>query len=386
MVWLDTPLGWSLPALLIGPVFSSNLTSPKSLRRPHGPTIPRFSIATVCPRTPLSSPMKRSLFSLNPSITCPFYVQALQYIPDNSSDTGLTLVFLHAVNLHKETYEVMLPHLLKQTSGISIRDVWCIENPNHGDSAWINRELLSTPKYSVQWTAAEYSRAVHAFLTSTSHGFDFSQRALVGLAHSGASTSLLLIQDLAPTVPFRGLIFLDPAILPSGKKSSRVLCEMFGKWAKSKRRTWNSRAAALKQLSSTAFKQWDPVAVQLFVEHALHPTADGESVTLACSPVQEAAFYLAPGADLVDRPFEIFSQLATTDLLPIHLIVCLNDEYKGRTGEMKQTQIALVRPMAKGSIQLIDGGHMFPQTKPDLCANAILRVLGKLQPVVHARL
>ncbi|KAJ7671274.1 hypothetical protein DFH06DRAFT_1082704 [Mycena polygramma] len=233
--------------------------------------------------------MKRNLFLLNPSSACPFHVQALQYIPDNFSDTGLTLILLHAVNLHKETYEVMLPHLLKQTSGISIRDVWCvIENPNHGNSAWINRELLSTPKYRDQWTAAEYSRAVHAFLTSKSHGVDFSQRALVGLAHSGASTSLLLIHDLAPNVTFRGLIFLDPAILPSGKESSRVLCELFGNWAKSKRRTWDSRAAALKQLSSTAFKKWDPAAVQLFVDHALHPTEDGESVTLACSPFQEA--------------------------------------------------------------------------------------------------
>ncbi|KAJ7486265.1 hypothetical protein B0H11DRAFT_2192301 [Mycena galericulata] len=330
--------------------------------------------------------MKRNLFALEPNSLCPFHIQALQYIPDDSLDDGFTLIFLHAVNLHKETFEAMLLHLLKQTSGIRIKDIWCIENPNHGESAWINRKLLSTPKYSGQWTAAEYSRAVHSFLASSSHGINFGERKLVGLAHSGAAPSLLLVQDEGPTITFVAFVFLDPAILPSGKASSRVLCNMFGNWAKSKRNTWDNRATALEHLSTTAFKQWDPLAVQLFVEHALHPTTDGRSVTLACSPAQEAAFYLSPNADLVDRPFDIFLQLTAADRLPIHVILCFNDEYKGKTAEMKQTQIDHVKTMTTGSVQIIDGGHMFPQTEPALCTQAILQVLEKLQSGVSARL
>jgi hypothetical protein len=75
----------------------------------------------------------------------------------------------------------------------------------------------------------------------------------------------LLIHDETPAITFHGLIFLDPAILPSGKASSRVLCDMFGNWAKSKRHTWTNREVALKHLSTTAFKRWHPLAVQLFV-------------------------------------------------------------------------------------------------------------------------
>jgi len=330
--------------------------------------------------------MRRSVLTLKPERNCPFHVEAVQYIPDEPFDNGWTLILLHAMNLHKETFEPMLFHLLKRTPGIQIRDVWCIENPNQGRSARLNRKLLSTPKYNSHWTAAEYSRAVHSFLTSNIHGIDFASRKLIGLAHSGAGPSLLLVQDEMPQIMFHGLIFLDPAILPSGKVSSRIMCDLFGNWAKSKQHTWDSRAAALEQLSKTVFKRWEPLSVQLFVENALHPSADGSSVTLACSPMQEAAFYMSPEADLIERPFEIFTQLTAADELPIHLIVCLNDEYKGKTAEMKHTQIALVKNMTKGSVQIIEGGHMFPQTEPALCTKAIVQVLEKLQFRAGARL
>ncbi|KAF7371123.1 hypothetical protein MSAN_00747500 [Mycena sanguinolenta] len=246
--------------------------------------------------------MRRSVLTLKPiseGTTSPFHVGAIQYVPDESFDHGFTLILLHAVNLHKETFEPMLQHLLKQTSRVQIRDVWCIENPNQGQSARLNQKLLSTPKYRDRWTAAE------------------------GRAFGSSACS-----DQMPKIMFHGLIFLDPAILPAGKQSSRVLCDLFGNWAKSKRHTWDSRETALKQLSTSAFKRWEPLGVQLFVENAMHPSADGSSVTLACSPAQEAGYYLSPQADLIERPFEIFTQLTTADKLPIHLIICMNDEYR----------------------------------------------------------
>ncbi|KAK7033857.1 Alpha/beta hydrolase fold-1 [Favolaschia claudopus] len=323
--------------------------------------------------------MRHSVFTLTPCDSYPFYVQAIQYVPKESFDNGLTLIFLHAMNLHKETFEPMLRYLVKQPPEIRIRDVWCIENPNQGESAGLNEKILSTPQYRKHWTAAEYARAVQFFLSSSLHGVDFSRRTVVGIAHSGSAPSLLLLQDQASRISFRALVFLDPAILPSGKLSSRVMCDLFGNWAMSKRHTWNSRSTALEQLSSTAFKRWTPQGIKLFVDKALRLCADGSSVTLACSPMQEAAFYMSPQADLIERPFEIFTQLTAADELPIHLIVCLNDEYRGKTAEMKGTQIALIEPMAKGSVQIVEGGHMFPQTEPQLCAEAIIRVLQSLQ-------
>ncbi|KAJ7170196.1 alpha/beta-hydrolase [Mycena filopes] len=332
--------------------------------------------------------MKKTVFTLKAAGGYPFHLQAVQYLPDYSVGTGFTLIFLHAMNLFKEAFEPMLAHLLQQASRAQIRDVWCIENPNHAGSADLNKEILSTAQYRGQWKAADYSQAVHHFLTSTTHGIDFTARTLVGVAQSGASPSLLLLQDrdTLPGVHFEGLIFLDPAILPAGKASSQVLCKLFGNWAKSKRRTWPSRDAALEQLSGTAFKRWDPQAVRLFVKHALRPTGDGAAVTLACSPEQEAAFYLSPDADLVNRPFEIFLQLVAADQLPIHIIVCPNDEYKGKTAEMKQTQISHVKTMSRGSVEIVEGGHMFPQTEPVLCTETIVRALDKIHAGLRSRL
>jgi hypothetical protein len=71
--------------------------------------------------------MKRaSVYTLEPSVACPFYVQAIQYVPEHSYLNGLTLIFLHATNTHKESFEPVVRHLLRQPLGVHIRDVWCI--------------------------------------------------------------------------------------------------------------------------------------------------------------------------------------------------------------------------------------------------------------------
>ncbi|KAJ7643230.1 hypothetical protein B0H17DRAFT_1148583 [Mycena rosella] len=193
------------------------------------------------------------------------------------------------MNLHKETFEPMLLHLFKQTSTLRIKDVWYIG------------------------TAADYSRAVHSFLTSTVHGTDFAKRKLIGVAHSAAAASLLLIPDEWPKISFHGLIFLDPAILYGGKES-QILCELFANWAKSKPHTWDSRDATLSQLSRTAFKRWDPLGTRITHRHE----------RFLC----DIGMLAGPRSNLVGRPFEMFTQLTAAEKLPIHLIICPNDEYK----------------------------------------------------------
>ncbi|KAJ7042253.1 Alpha/beta hydrolase fold-1 [Mycena alexandri] len=334
-------------------------------------------------------PMQQSVHSLKPSGACPFHVDAVRYVPEHSSLNGLTLIFLHAMNTHKEQFEPVLQHLLRQQQGLHIRDVWCIENPNHGSSALKNCALLDSPEYRDKWTAMDYCRAVHAFLTSTSHGIDFRARFLVGLAHSAASAPLLLLQRQYPTVEFQGLVFMDGAILPIGTRPTKVLCKLFGNWAKSKPNTWRSRAAAREELSKTAFRRWDPLAIESFVKHAIRPAENSTDVTLNCSTRQEAIYYLSPNADLIEAPTEIFLQLTKDNKLPIHSIICLNDEYKGMGTEMKQFQIDHVKRMRRGSVQIIEGGHMFPQTEPVLCARAIAQALERIQlrePLVLSRL
>jgi hypothetical protein len=71
--------------------------------------------------------MKQTLYILEPSAHFLFEIQALQYVPDRPSSNGYTLVFLHSLNTHKETFEPMIYHLLRETPlGLRIRDVWSI--------------------------------------------------------------------------------------------------------------------------------------------------------------------------------------------------------------------------------------------------------------------
>ncbi|KAJ6581531.1 Alpha/beta hydrolase fold-1 [Mycena capillaripes] len=336
--------------------------------------------------------MKSKVYISEPSPTCPFRVEALQYFPVSPCGDGLSLVFLHAMSLHKETFEPMLEHLLGGST--RIKEVWSIDNPNHGRSSVLNQSLLAGPSYREYWSAAEYARATYSFLSSPSHGIDFSTRNLVGLAHSSAvSAMMMLLRDKEfsssseKNLRFTSLILLDPALLPPQFPSSKVLSKMFGAFASSKRDKWPMRAAAEKYLAAhPAFKAWDPRALRLFVDCALRDVDSGE-VVLSCSKAQETAFYLSPTADYKARPVEIFVELTRADKLPIHLITCLKDEYKGQTLPSKEFQIAQVQSTTRGSVQVLDrGGHMFPQVEPALCADAIQRALESTAGATKARL
>ncbi|KAJ7760593.1 Alpha/beta hydrolase fold-1 [Mycena metata] len=325
--------------------------------------------------------MKTKLNISEPSPTCPFRVEAAQYTPVTPEDDGLTLVFLHAMSLHKETFAPMIEHFLATTS-TGIKDVWSIDNPNSGRSSVLNQDLLAGPSYREYWSAAEYARATYSFLTSPAHGVNFSTRRIVGLAHSSAVSALMMLihakafSSQKKPLQFAAIILLDPALLPPEFPSTEILSSMFGKFASTKREKWSTRAAARQYLAAhPAFKAWETRALQLFVECALREGSSSE-VVLSCSRAQEAAFYLSPTTDFKAQPVEIFMELARADALHIHLITCLKDEYKGQTKPSKEFQIAQVRSTTRGSVQLLDrGGHMFPQVEPTLCAEAIQRAL-----------
>ncbi|KAF7354382.1 hypothetical protein MVEN_01127000 [Mycena venus] len=345
--------------------------------------------------------MKTTVYGLNPSVVFPFHVQAVQYVPESSWSNGLTLIFFHATGTHKESFEPVVHCLFRDPLAVHVRDVWCIENPNHGSSAVLNRALLDTPEYRDKWNTIEYCRAAHTFLNSTEHGIDFRARPLVGLSHSAGSSALLMLQRMHPLVKFKGLVLMDAPILPIGTPATRALLDLFGNGAKRKPNTWHSLEAAREELSRTVFKHWDPFSVDLFVNHAISPEETSGNVTLLCSVRQEAAYFLSPETDLAKVPFEIFLQLVNEDRLPMHIILCLNDEYKqvmfpgfwdieqylcwcnrrGKALEMKQFQIDNSNRMSRdrASVQIVEGGHMFPQTQPAICAQAIAQALERIQ-------
>ncbi|KIJ47855.1 hypothetical protein M422DRAFT_163533 [Sphaerobolus stellatus SS14] len=235
--------------------------------------------------------MQKHYVVVEPSSLCPFYVEGLRYIPARSSPHGFTLLLMHAMNLHKETFDSFLHALLEDNkiTSLPIKDAWCIENPNHGRSSILNQKLLSTSEYKGKWNAFEYARAARSFLHATdTHGINFGSRKMIGLAHSAGTSSLILLHEMELPSPFHSLVLIDPDLLPPGKASSIVVSRMFGQWAKAKKDTWTTRASAYDELiKHPAYNRWDPKLVELFIKYGLRELGDSEAVTLACSKEQE---------------------------------------------------------------------------------------------------
>lgn len=138
-----------------------------------------------------------------------------------------TLVLAHATGFHKELWEPVLEDLYDQvavssrtdSSASKIRDAWAIDCPNHGESAVLNEETLSTGYtpicefyawfylrfYSIcvskpSWTDhtvswEEYARAIHLVLNGLGKGIgvDFKSRNLVGVGHSMGASALSVL-------------------------------------------------------------------------------------------------------------------------------------------------------------------------------------------------
>ncbi|KAH0586753.1 hypothetical protein H2248_007964 [Termitomyces sp. 'cryptogamus'] len=253
--------------------------------------------------------MRSQYFIIQPCFGCPFRTEAIRFVPHQSFDDGLTLLFFHAVNLHKETFTILITELMKIISPVRIHDIWAIDNPNQGRSASLNRPLLESEEYRDKWSATEYSRAAYALLSTTSHGTDFSRRKLVGVAHSGGSTGLMILQKRHPEIPFHGIILMDPGILPPDRPSSITLARLFNRMALSKRDTWASIEEARQDLSRKggAYRGFAPATLESFLvwlssfilisvrskctgiqECGLRCVADAGAVTLTCSKAQEA--------------------------------------------------------------------------------------------------
>ncbi|KAG6810413.1 hypothetical protein H0H92_011974 [Tricholoma furcatifolium] len=243
--------------------------------------------------------MQTQVFTVEATSTCPFRTETIRFIPHESHEDGLTLLFFHAINLHKETFNLLITNLLNAVSPLKINDVWAIDNPNQGRSASLNRALLESEKYREKWSATEYAHAAHALLSTKSTGVDFQRRKLVGVAHSGGSTGLLsmMLLKLHKEITFEGLILLDPGILPPGRPSSAKLAGLFRKMALSKRDVWTSSDEACQDLSRQgAYRNFPPATFESFL-----------------------AYYASD--DMLLPPAEMLVSLSEEDKLPVHLIV-----------------------------------------------------------------
>lgn len=90
-------------------------------------------------------------FTFDPRPQYPFLITAKRYrlrtanYDVTPSSDAFTLIFAHGTGFHKEQWEPTLSDLwdhVGRQSGVTIREAWSVDCPNHGDAAVLNEKTL----------------------------------------------------------------------------------------------------------------------------------------------------------------------------------------------------------------------------------------------------
>ena len=191
--------------------------------------------------------------------------------------------------------------------------------------------------------------------------YDLSE--VIAIGHSfGAIASLLAVLDQPQR--FRGLIMLDPTILPVPLMDTIKAMQAQGEEPrlplvdgalKRKHRFPDVAAAYAYWRGKPLFKDWSDLAVRLYAESMTQPAADGDGLELTWPRDWEAYYYLSIYA-------HIWDDLPRLDGLLPTLIV-----QGGATDTYSDDSANLVKEMlpAVTHITLPGYGHLFPQAAPD---------------------
>ena len=188
----------------------------------------------------------------------------------------------------------------------------------------------------------------------------------LGIGHSFGGTSLLGAAAERPEL-FERLLLLDPVAPPPpalrGPERAEHVSQMSER-ARRRRGEWPSRAEARAWLSERSlFSAFTPAAVELYLLDALRERPDG-SVELKCPGAVEAAvFEQGENFDLA---------LWTKGLAAPALWL-----WAERGNFPLALYEALAASMRAARIERVPAGHLIPMERPELAADAALRLLAE---------
>ncbi|CDO69450.1 hypothetical protein BN946_scf184817.g10 [Trametes cinnabarina] len=295
----------------------------------------------------------------------------------------LSLVLLHAIASHKESWLPTVEHLFElqetiPTNAFTIVEAWSMDKPNHGHAAVANQHrLIEDPRVI---SGRQVGRAVQAFLKS---GLIAAGSTVVAIGHSaGACIMVQATDDCAVTeLPFSSLIMVDPPMM-TPEILQKALAEGWPllramEIAKNRKDVWPSRSAAKEWFAKRfPWRRWDPRVLDLYVEHALCdlPTASypdlKEGVTLSISRAQEINGY--SGHADAHAALERLKVLCPT--IPVHCI------FGGQVDMVPlESQAAIVDEDAgrrmRSIVRIARSGHLLVQEAPRDLALAIWSIL-----------
>lgn len=187
-------------------------------------------------------------------------------------------------------------------------------------------------------------------------------RIALGLGHSFGGTSTLAAAARAPGL-FERVLAVDPVVFPPGMLRARRATRTGNARAKAalrRRAVFESRDAARSRWQGRDFfAEWDPRALELYVQEGLRERPDGQ-FELKCPPEVEAAIFSAGSA------FDLF-ELAPGIDVPARILWAAGGNFPREVHE------SLAACMAKGSVEPIEAGHLAPMERPDLVVEAVQR-------------
>ncbi|KII85654.1 hypothetical protein PLICRDRAFT_115758 [Plicaturopsis crispa FD-325 SS-3] len=297
-----------------------------------------------------------------------------RYARRRRTSTGLTLVLVHGVGTHKETWEPTLQSLLARASG-DIEEVWALDCVQHGDSALVNDANLGDI-----FDLGDYSRDVTNFLLyhlpekSTADApvnlprlpertaaqrrlAGFTQRKVIGVAHSIGSVSFVYSAHAFPKL-FDSLVLIDPMIMPEyvryldAHRKFEAMC-LRRQWL------WETREQAERAVATGGYYQaWSNSGRAVFNKFALIDTPEGQT-KLKAHPWHEVTMLLERRA--VYETWELLAHIPPT--VPIHWIWGATSTRSG--GSVAQAQTSWRRGAVDSNDALPGVGHMVPQEAPE---------------------
>ncbi|KAJ7921185.1 Alpha/beta hydrolase family-domain-containing protein [Mycena leptocephala] len=270
----------------------------------------------------------------------------------DSNDEGVSLLFAHCIGSHKEQWEPIIERTFQMTQEKArhqrVREAWSFDWQNHGDAAILNRELLASSRTDGV-SAYEWAAAIAAFVRSPRmHG-----RRIVGIAHSAGAGAIVMALKGIPVrkIPYISLVLIEPTIA-TPEVFSRTMAPSTPSLVAAtmmRRERWRSRSEAAVWLQCRApWKRWDPRVLDLFIEHGLVNTPDGD-VMLKCDRRQEALAF----PDF-NPHFDAVGELARIGrFVPVHVVWASRSELIP-----KLLQDSLSEARAVASITRLVGGHL----------------------------
>ncbi|KAF7970127.1 hypothetical protein HWV62_24952 [Athelia sp. TMB] len=296
--------------------------------------------------------------------------------------SGFTVIWtwLELIRDCLQIWEPVLHHLLEESSGPEISEIWSWEAAQHGDSYLLNkkrlpgycdwmddaRDIMNFFVHYLPANAAPSELPLHLPRVSSpvSEGRQtsgYANRTLVVVGHSYGGACSAMLAAHCPKL-FSSLVLVDPTIkqyVPGIERNARAHAMVCG--ALGRRDGWSSKEEVWRLFKAIPFFAcWDPAMLQTYVEYGI--TSDGAgSVKLKTPGAQEALVFSSMRFsgeiwELLDR---IDEQVTLRWIMPGNmksLSLPIDDE--------EAMRIKVWRRPANTSNVRLPAGHLIPHERP----------------------